>query len=391
MSNRQTQYACQLNELLLTARHEHRKTFLIRSWGRATIGVGMVAGGALWLGLAAIPVIVLGLVVPPAIAWAMLLRRSTSLAEIVSRLDLSADSHDRIATEVDFLGDADPWRQLAVRKYDDWLNANKATVKYVRPKLWEVKYAIFILLGLLVLAHLVSGRGQNHSEAISDRPEPREPIKAAPPVRSASRSATTATTRAVSASSPRRAEPTTNNVHAASASRPDRNPATAGASAGGSQASSGGSGSSSARSSSGQAPAGPSAGGSGHPVGGAADPDLAKGAPGGTFAGKGHAAITKEDGKLVTGQHVTIRPDRRPGGRDSDALTDGEATVDETDREGHRLADVGRPGAYDPVDLNRVELESLPASRRVIVMRYFQAMRAQALPATAPTGKDTTR
>ena len=83
---------------------------------------------------------------------------------------------------------------------------------------------------------------------------------------------------------------------------------------------------------------------------------------------------------------MTAKPSGASGSASGVAQIVGEVRVEQPDKD-PQSSGAATGGSYDAIDLNKGDLEMLPAKRRAAVLRYFQQNRVPAT--TQPTGGST--
>ncbi|MCY2924425.1 MAG: hypothetical protein NT031_03150 [Planctomycetota bacterium] len=132
--------------------------------------VQQLCRSAFWVGLACIPLMYLRgrlgitgggifatyLLVSLAGAGVLTGLKHLQLRQVVSGLDLSADSHDRVSSGLEFLADPDPFKRLALREAEQWLASHSSRIACIWKWPREAPFALAVLIAILLLWWLAS-------------------------------------------------------------------------------------------------------------------------------------------------------------------------------------------------------------------------------------------
>jgi hypothetical protein len=106
-------------------------------------------------------VLAIGITLAAVSVFAVLaMRRGVHLQQVPDRLDTGIDDRDRVATATEFMGDADPFKKLAVHQTERWIDQEQERLSHLKGRRWPyIGMASLLLLVLIWL--LTPGLGRS--------------------------------------------------------------------------------------------------------------------------------------------------------------------------------------------------------------------------------------
>jgi hypothetical protein len=77
-------------------------------------------------------------------------RRSVRIQQVPQRLEVEVSDRDRVATATEFMGDEDPFKRLAVRQTEQWIDEEREKLSQIKKSRWP-----YVGVGAIVLLILI--------------------------------------------------------------------------------------------------------------------------------------------------------------------------------------------------------------------------------------------